>query len=326
MADIFDDYMKHEQTRNKKIEENEMEVGVFDKARNRFNSFLSSGNANKMALVMFYLLLILGEWKVFEASMALTENNIELSLSVLLVTGVSAAVAERAHQNPKATKDQKWLANMMWYLNLITAGVFGFIAFILSGKDLQYDIVLLPGLSFNIDGASTILFGIVTILTFAEIIAYRMYYDKDVDVAAKRRLAGLHEKARKADLDLAEEKQTQSTRIKIDQEKTLALLEEKLNIIQTLNEKYSGKVPQNVLDNVIKELTGEDVHVNLPVIQKTEKSIPSSNLDIKQKRKYTKRHLTNDQLVEKIEDDKKEVEVEKMENFTNGEQKDNSGW
>ena len=229
MSDDFENYVSYEQSKNKQVEKNDMEVGSIDKIKNSFKGFFASSNATKLSMIMFYALLLLGEWKVYEASMVLTKNNLELSLSVLLVTGISAGIAERAHQNPKATKNQQTIASVMWIVNLATAGVFGFMAFILSGKDLNYDITLLPGFSFNINGANTILFGLVTILTFLEILAYRAYVDGDIDIAAKRRVATLREKGRKADLDLAEAKMVQSTEIKIEHEKKLALVEEKLS-------------------------------------------------------------------------------------------------
>lgn len=292
MSDDFENYVSYEQSKNKQIEKNDMEVGSIDKVKNSFKGFFASSNATKLSVIMFYTLLIFSEWKVFEASLILTKNNLELSLSVLLVTGISAAIAERAHQNPKATKNQQTIANIMWIVNLATAGIFGFMAFVLSGKDLNYDINLLPGLSFNINGANTILFGLVTILTFLEIIAYRAYADLDIDTASKRRVATLREKGRKADLDLAEAKMTQSTEIKIEHEKKLALIEEKLNTIEILNSRYAGKVPESVLQEVIAELTG------IKKVEKTEKQPTQLNNNnnnqqqpnqTQQKRKYTKR-------------------------------------
>lgn len=329
--DVMEEYAEYETNRNKKFQENELERGFFDNAKDSFKGFLSSKNAVSMAMIMFYLLLILGEWKVFDASMVLTKNNWELSLSVLLVTGVSAAVAERAHQNSKATKNQKFIASLMWFINLFTAAIFGFLAFILSGKDLKYDIVLLPGFTFNVDGAGTILFGIVSLLTFAEIIAYRAYVDGDIDVAAKRRLASLREKSRKADLDLMEAKQVQATEIKIEHERKLALVEEKLNTIQLLNERYSGKVPENVLRDVMNELTGiktESILTQSKTIvnevkQSDEQSRPS-------KRPYHRRSVDSIESPIPAPSLFTKEEEKKEENFTTGEatssEEESDGW
>ena len=323
MTDDFENYVSYEQSKNKQVEKNDMEVGSIDKVKNSFKGFFASSNATNLSMIMFYALLILGEWKVYEASMVLTKNNLELSLSVLLVTGISAGIAERAHQNPKATKNQQTIASVMWIVNLATAGIFGFMAFILSGKDLNYDITLLPGFSFNINGANTILFGLVTVLTFLEILAYRAYVDGDIDVAAKRRVATLREKGRKADLDLAEAKMTQSTEIKIEHEKKLALIEEKVNTIELLNSRYAGKVPDSVLQEVIAELTGikkVEKQYSQPV-QSNYQQPPTPTQQPTQKRKYIKKitpeSIEKEKEIVPIQQEQKEVETTEN-SFTNG--------
>ena len=292
--DDFKNYVEYEKSKKNQMKKNEMEVGFFDKIKNSTMNFFKSNNAPRLTTLMFYLLLIIGEYKVMESAMIMTKGNWELSLSVLLTTGVSAAVAERAHQNPKATKDQQFIASLMWTINIITAGAFGFMSFILAGKDLKYDINLLPGISFNIDGAGTILFGLVSLLTILEIVLYRSYSDKDIDTASNRRIAKLHEDERKADIDLAEAKIEQNTRMKIEHERKLALVEEKLNTIQILNERYAGKVPDEILQEVMEEITGKKAvnkNVQSPPPPNTSTIIipeQASNTTI-QKRKYTKR-------------------------------------
>jgi len=312
--DDFEKYVSYEESKRNKIKENEAEIGFFQSMGNKIKHFFSSSNATSLTTVLFYTLLCAGEYKVFESSMILTKNNWELSLSVLLTTGVSAAIAERAFQNPKATPNQQTIATIMWVLNIFTAGLFGFISFVLAGKNLAYDITLLPGISFNIDGASSVLFLLVSVLTIIEIFAYRAYSDLDIDVAAKRRMAKLYETGRKADLDLAQARQEQDTEIKISHERKLALVEDKLNTIQRLSDKYNGKVPNNVLEEVMSELTGVKIskvenlqlpapsqpsHVDKPVIQEQPK----------QKRAYHRKE-TPQTIPEQKE--------QSPENFTNG--------
>lgn len=287
--DIFENYVEMEEKKNKQIEKNEMQKGWLDDIGNNFKDFLSSKNATLLAQILFYGLLILGEWKVFEASMLMTNNNLELSLSVLLTTGVSAAVSERCHQNPKSSKRQRDIATVMWIVNLTMAAVFGFAAFMLSGKDLKYDIQLIGDISFNINGASTILFGLVSALTFFEIVAYRAYVDMDVDIEAKRRLEELREQSRKADIDLAVERQKQRTDIKVKYDGKLTMIEERLNIIQSLNEKYNGKVPDSILNAMLKELDFvENVNINSPEIKKNDEFPPQLEIepDAPKKRQY----------------------------------------
>lgn len=290
MTDIFEKYVEHQDLQKKKIEENEMEKGWFDDTKAKISAFLASKNATQLAQILFYGLLIFGEWKVFEASMLLTSNNLELSISVLLTTGLSAAVAERCHQNPKSSKRQRNIATWMWIINLAMAAIFGFVAFILSGKDLNYDIRLFGDISFNVSGASTILYGLVSALTFFEIVMYRWYVDMDVDIEASRRLEQLREQSRKADIDLAVEKQKQRTQIKTQYDGKLTIIEERLNMIRDLNDKYKGKVPDAILSSMLKELDFVDgVSVQGEIDNPTESPVPPElESEERTKRPYNK--------------------------------------
>jgi hypothetical protein len=85
-------------------------------------------------------------------------------------------------------------------------------------------------------------------------VIYKIYVEHDVDIEAVRRMEELREEGRKAEIDLAVERQKQRTEIKVKYDGKLTMIEERLNIIQSLNEKYNGKVPDSILNAMLKEL------------------------------------------------------------------------
>lgn len=159
--------------------------GVVDKNKDgkvSFKEFLDlfPNHGIAIAVIVLDLLVLLGEYRVFDVAMYITDGNIWKALGFVAVSGVPFYVGQVLWLYPHANGLQKWIAAVVVGTSLYTSWVFG-----RADLSLSYDAAalwqLVPDMS-----AGYVVALIVYILRDNRIMAWRVKKEQQASVEAEK--------------------------------------------------------------------------------------------------------------------------------------------
>lgn len=249
---------------------------ALDYVRNFFKGLtIKRFDAVSGAIGFFVILVAMLEYKVFESMYGLT-GDIILTASTLLVTAFGGVYSEVVlRRNEKATDDQLFMADTIFYVSLGTSAFIGLGAWMhaigVETLDLYFFVLRVP--TFAQLAITTI-----TIVTIADILILREYFRGDVDAIHRRNIERSNSKKRQADFGIDDRLMDFEAQVKEQAEQLLRVEKKRMETRRELEKIYGGNVPDEImraamskLDAIMREIrTGEDVNgdgiVGLPLV------------------------------------------------------------
>lgn len=217
------------------------------------------------AIGFFIVLVALLEYKVFESMYGMT-RDILLTASALAVTAFGGVYAEVVlSRNENATDDQRMIADWIFGISLVTSAFVGFGAW---AQSSGFDVVNLGYRTFTVPEYSKTVFGLITVVTLADILLLRAYFRGDVKAKHRRNVARSISKKTQAELTMEDKLIDFDVEVKSKTEQILRLEARRKVVRDELTTLYGGRVPEDVmktamreLDNIMTEIkTGEDLN------------------------------------------------------------------